>query len=75
MFVKQEDINGTENLNMATQTKTEIKFDLQKLTCHFYGNIYESSAYRKQFNRYREHYVGWMLDSHTHFEPRTTSFG
>lgn len=72
IFVKQENINETENLNMATQTKTEV---LQKPTCYFYGIIYEPFAYRKQYNRYTENHVGWILDSRTHIKPHTTSFG
>lgn len=61
----------------ATQTKTKVKFDLQKPNRrHFYGDIDESGhRKRSRFNADSEHHVGWVLDSRAHTRHRTTSFG
>uniref|UniRef100_A0A2H8THF0 La-related protein 1 n=1 Tax=Melanaphis sacchari TaxID=742174 RepID=A0A2H8THF0_9HEMI len=75
---EQKEIENKQvKTHTATQTKTKVKFDLQKPNRrHFYGDIDESGhRKRSRFNVDSEHHVGWVLDSRAHSRPRTTSFG
>ncbi|XP_050441321.1 la-related protein 1B isoform X2 [Adelges cooleyi] len=72
--------NKNETLGSKSNTGTQtakVKFEVHKPNRrHFYGDIDESSGYRKRsrFNTDSEHHVGWVLDSRAHTRQRTTSF-